>query len=215
MKKIEDFRKSYHKGTLDAEDLHSSPIEQFLLWWNEATLAEIVEPNAMTLATVNQAGQPSARIVLLKGVTHEGFEFFTNYQSQKARDMEDNPQVALVFLWKELERQIRIEGQVQKLSREKSISYFQSRPRDSQIGTWASPQSKAIANRNVLEDQVKLIRDQYEGVDPLPCPDHWGGYLVRPNYIEFWQGRPDRLHDRFRYLKNENAGNWSIDRLAP
>lgn len=215
MKKIEDIRMSYHKGTLDLQDLHTHPVEQFLLWWDEATHAEIVEPNAMTLATVNQQGQPSARIVLLKGVTHTGFEFFTNYQSQKAGEMEDNPLVALVFLWKELERQVRIEGQVEKLSYEKSQAYFQSRPRGSQIGTWASPQSQVIQDRNVLEEKIRQIADQYEGVDPLPCPEYWGGYIVKPNLIEFWQGRPDRLHDRFRYLRNEKGENWSIDRLAP
>jgi len=215
LKKIEDIRKSYHKGTLDLQDLKAHPIEQFLLWWNEATQSEILEPNAMTLATVNKQGQPSARIVLLKGITNAGFEFFTNYQSQKAREMADNPKVALVFLWKELERQVRIEGEVEKLSYEKSQSYFQSRPRSSQIGAWASPQSQVIPDRKALEDKANLIADQFERLDPLPCPEYWGGFVVKPQMIEFWQGRTDRMHDRFRYLKNEKGENWSIDRLAP
>ena len=188
----------------------------FYKWWDEAIDAEVLEPNAMTLATVNNSSQPSARIVLLKTASAEGFEFFTNYNSQKAQDLEQNPRAALLFFWKEIERQVRIEGLVEKLPRERNQVYFQSRPRGSQIGAWASPQSQVIPNRELLENEVEKISGQFENVDPLPCPDHWGGYLVRPMMIEFWQGRGDRLHDRYRYTRNENEeANWSIDRLAP
>lgn len=190
-------------------------MQMFYRWWDEVVDSEITEPNAMLLATVNADHKPSARVVLLKSATAEGFEFYTNYQSQKGLDMEQNPHVALVFFWKELERQIRIEGTVEKISKEKSQIYFQSRPRGSQIGAWASPQSKVITGRDILEEAVEKISDQFENVDPLPCPDHWGGYIVTPVMMEFWQGRPDRLHDRFKYTKNEKEGNWSIDRLAP
>jgi pyridoxamine 5'-phosphate oxidase len=188
----------------------------FYKWWDEAIDAEVLEPNAMTLATVNGMGRPTARIVLLKTASAEGFEFFTNYTSQKAKDLDRNPVAALLFLWKELERQVRIEGIVEKLPRERSQVYFQSRPRGSQIGAWASPQSEVIPTREMLEEQVEKISQQFENVDPLPCPDHWGGYVLRPLMIEFWQGRPDRLHDRFRYKRAETEeANWLIDRLAP
>ena len=212
---MEGIRKSYHKGSLDLPDLKADPIEQFMFWWDEAILTEIVEPNAMTLATVDPEGQPSARIVLLKGVTKDGFEFYTNYQSQKATAITENPKVALVFLWKELERQVRIEGTAEKVSFEKSQSYFQSRPRSSQLSAMASPQSEVVPDRKILEDKFSQLAEQFENVDPIPCPENWGGYIVHPHLIEFWQGRPDRLHDRFRYLKKEQGVNWSIDRLAP
>jgi pyridoxamine 5'-phosphate oxidase len=152
---------------------------------------------------------------LLKGISEEGFEFYTNYQSQKGKEMADNPKVALVFLWKEMERQVRIEGMVEKLNFERSQAYFQSRPRGSQISTWASPQSEIIPDRKMLEDKVKLIANKFEYSDLIPCPENWGGYIVMPDQIEFWQGRPDRLHDRFRYSKKEQGVNWSIDQLAP
>jgi pyridoxamine 5'-phosphate oxidase len=190
-------------------------MQMFYRWWDQIVDSEITEPNAMVLSTVSSEGKPSARVVLLKSATADGFEFYTNYKSQKGLDMEQNNHVALVFFWKELERQIRIEGIVEKISREKSQIYFQSRPRGSQIGAWASPQSKVITGRDFLEEALEKISDQFENVDPLPCPDHWGGYIVRPYMMEFWQGRPDRLHDRFRYSKNEKGENWSIDRLAP
>ncbi|MEP6647416.1 MAG: pyridoxamine 5'-phosphate oxidase [Saprospiraceae bacterium] len=215
MKKIEDFRKSYLAGKLELDDLNGDPIIQFSAWWHDAVASEIVEPNAMTLATVNADGQPSARIVLLKGISENGFEFYTNYQSQKARDIESNPNVALLFLWKELERQVRIEGVAEKVTREKSQAYFQSRPRGSQIGAWASPQSVIIPDREILENKVNEISLQYSHIDPLPLPEFWGGYIVHPHQIEFWHGRPDRMHDRFRYSRNKKGENWSIDRLAP
>ena len=214
MKNIEDLRKSYHLGALEIADVTIDPMDLFRRWWHEAVGAEIDEANAMTLATVNKQGQPSARIVLLKGLTHEGFEFFTNYQSQKAQDMEENPNVALLFFWKEMERQIRIEGSVEKVSRERSEKYFQSRPRGNQIGAWTSPQSQVIQDRSVLESNGEKIVERFAAVDPLPLPDHWGGYIVKPHQYEFWQGRPDRLHDRFRYALQPN-GLWTVERLAP
>ncbi|HEY3386225.1 MAG TPA: pyridoxamine 5'-phosphate oxidase [Saprospiraceae bacterium] len=214
MKNIEDLRKSYQHGALEIADLTADPMDLFRRWWHEAIEAEIDEANAMTLATVNKQGLPSARIVLLKGLTHEGFEFFTNYQSQKAKDMEDNPNIALLFFWKEMERQIRIEGTVEKVSRERSEKYFQSRPRGSQIGAWTSPQSQVIPDRTILDENGKQIAEKYANEDPLPLPDFWGGYLVRAHTLEFWQGRPDRLHDRFRYSLQSN-GLWTVDRLAP
>jgi pyridoxamine 5'-phosphate oxidase len=214
VKNIEDLRKSYHHGALEMADLTPDPMDLFRRWWHEAIEAEIDEANAMTLATVNKQGQPSARIVLLKGLTPEGFEFFTNYQSQKAKDMEENPTIALLFFWKEMERQIRIEGTAEKVSRERSEKYFQSRPRGSQIGAWTSPQSQVIPDRTILDENGKDITEKYANEDPLPLPDFWGGYLVRARMLEFWQGRPDRLHDRFRYTQQPN-GLWTVDRLAP
>lgn len=214
MKNIEDLRKSYHLSALDIGDITADPLDMFRRWWHEAIESEIDEANAMTLATADQAGQPSARIVLLKGLHPEGFEFFTNYQSQKAKEMEANPRVALLFFWKELERQVRITGIVEKVSRERSENYFQSRPRGSQIGAWASPQSQIIADRSVIENNIRSTEEIYFKTDLLPLPDHWGGYLVKPQQYEFWQGRNDRLHDRFRYSL-QTDGRWIIDRLAP
>ncbi len=202
------------KGTLEEQDLPSDPMVLFHQWWNEVLLSEIPEPNAMTLATVNKEGKPSARIVLLKGASVSGFEFYTNYQSAKAKDMEENPHVALVFLWKEIERQVRIEGVVEKVSTEQSQNYFQSRPRGSQIGAWASPQSVVIPDRKFLEAAANKIAEQFENVDPLPCPEQWGGYLVIPSKIEFWQGRSDRMHDRICYSKLKRE-DWKRERLAP
>ncbi len=214
MKNIEDLRKSYHLGSSDTKDLTTDPLDMFRRWWHEAIEAEIDEANAMTLATVNLYGQPSARIVLLKGLHQDGFEFFTNYESQKAKDMAVNNHVALLFFWKELERQVRIEGLVEKVTKERSEQYFQSRPRGSQIGAWSSPQTQVIPGRSVIENNLKATEEKYAEVDPLPLPEHWGGYLVRPQQYEFWQGRPDRLHDRFRYVHKPD-GLWIVERLAP
>jgi pyridoxamine 5'-phosphate oxidase len=214
LKNIADLRKSYQLGSLDLKDITPEPLDMFRRWWHEAIEGEIDEANAMTLATVNQVGQPSARIVLLKGLHPDGFEFFTNYQSQKARDMEVNSQVALLFFWKEMERQVRIEGVVEKVSRERSEEYFQSRPRGSQVGAWSSPQTQVIQDRSVIEKNILSTEEKYAQLDPLPLPDHWGGYLVRPHQYEFWQGRADRLHDRFRYVHKPD-GLWVVDRLAP
>jgi pyridoxamine 5'-phosphate oxidase len=214
VKNIEDLRKAYHLGALDRADLTSDPMDLFRQWWHEAVSAEIDEANAMTLATVDAHGNPSSRIVLLKGLHEDGFEFFTNYESRKAKDMLANPNVSLLFFWKELERQVRIQGTAEKVSRERSQQYFQSRPIGNQIGAWTSPQSTVISDRSVLEQRGKDIMTRFADMDPLPLPDHWGGYLVRPVEIEFWQGRPDRLHDRFRYSLQPD-GPWAIDRLAP
>jgi len=214
VKNIEDLRKSYHLGSLDTKDLTPDPLDLFRQWWHAAIEAEIDEANAMTLATVNEKGQPSARIVLLKGLHEDGLEFFTNYQSRKAIEMEENRHVALLFFWKEMERQVRIEGLVEKVTRERSEQYFQSRPRGSQVGAWSSPQTQVIPDRSVIENNIKETEEKYTAFDPLPLPDHWGGYLVKPHQYEFWQGKPDRLHDRFRFVQQDD-GLWGVDRLAP
>lgn len=215
MKNLENLRKSYQRSALETADLTPDPLDLFRRWWHEAIDAEIEEANAMTLATVDDLGRPAARIILLKGLSNEGLEFFTNYESRKAHDMAQNPNVALLFFWKELERQIRLEGTVEKVSPERSESYFQSRPRGNQIGAWSSPQSQVIPDRSVLEKNVQTILEKFGDMDPLPRPEHWGGYLVRPYVFEFWQGREDRMHDRFKYSKYPNETTWKIERLAP
>jgi pyridoxamine 5'-phosphate oxidase len=221
---IADIRKDYKLASLEEADVASNPIDQFTRWWNEAVASQIDEVNAMTLATVNAAGVPAARIVLLKGYNPEGFIFFTNYESDKGKNLAQNPNAALVFFWKELERQIRIEGTVQKVSAEESDRYFNSRPASSRIGAWASPQSAVIENRLVIEQNVERYSSIFAN-DSIERPDHWGGYIVKPTSIEFWQGRSSRLHDRIRYkleTSDYNAAtdtrtdaNWKIERLAP
>ena len=185
---IADIRKDYKLRSLLEEDVLSNPIEQFTSWWSEAINSKIEEVNAMTLATASTDGVPSARIVLLKGLTKEGFIFFTNYKSDKGKQLETNPKAALVFFWKELERQVRIEGTVSKVSKEESEAYFASRPIASQIGAWASPQSTVIPGRNLLEENVRKYKDQF-GEENIPKPPHWGGYIVKHFKMEFWQGR--------------------------
>ena len=221
---IADIRKDYKLASLEEADVASNPIDQFARWWNEAVASQIDEVNAMTLATVNAAGVPAARIVLLKGYNPSGFIFFTNYESDKGKNLAQNPNAALVFFWKELERQIRIEGTVQKVSAEESDRYFNSRPASSRIGAWASPQSAVIENRLVIEQNVERYSSIFAN-DSIERPDHWGGYIVKPTSIEFWQGRSSRLHDRIRYkleTSDYNAAtdtrkdaNWTIERLAP
>jgi pyridoxamine 5'-phosphate oxidase len=221
---IADIRKDYKLASLEEADVASNPIDQFTRWWNEAVASHIDEVNAMTLATVNAAGVPAARIVLLKGYNPNGFIFFTNYESDKGKNLAQNPNAALVFFWKELERQIRIEGTVQKVSAEESDRYFNSRPASSRIGAWASPQSAVIENRLVIEQNVERYSSIFAN-DFIERPDHWGGYIVKPTSIEFWQGRSSRLHDRIRYkleTSDYNAAtdtrtdaNWKIERLAP
>ena len=208
---IADIRKDYKLASLNETDVNPNPFEQFKKWWNEAINSKLEEPNAMTLATINKSGKPSARIVLLKNITDNGFVFFTNYNSHKAHNLNDQPYAALVFLWKELERQVRVEGTVKKTSREESDYYFQSRPEGSKLGAWASPQSEVIENRNLLEKNLQLYTDRFNG--NIPTPEHWGGYIVEPTCIEFWQGRSNRLHDRIVYNMENN--NWKIERLAP
>lgn len=209
---IAAIRKEYSLKTLDEKDVDLNPFAQFSLWWQEAFNSSIDEVNAMTLATADAAGKPSARIVLLKGFTEEGFVFFTNYKSQKSGDLAANPNAALVFFWKELERQIRIEGKVYQTSVEENEQYFHSRPEGSRIGAWASPQSKIMSNRSELENLVTETHNRFDGSE-IPCPPFWGGYIVKPDLFEFWQGRPSRLHDRVQYNLENNM--WKIARLAP
>lgn len=209
---ISDIRKEYMRESLSEGDVELNPYLQFGRWWREALGAEIEEVNAMTLATASADGKPSARIVLLKGYDEHGFVFFTNYTSRKGQDMAENDQVTLLFFWKELERQVRIEGRVEKLGAEENDAYYHSRPEGSRIGAWASPQSQVIPDRSFLDEQVRLYSGQFsEGT--IPRPSHWGGYRVKPVLLEFWQGRPSRLHDRIRYIGEE--GSWRIERLAP
>ncbi len=211
---IEDLRKEYTARTLEIEDVRSDPFDQFEAWFAEAVRAQLPEPNAMTLATVDAGGQPSARVVLLKGFDREGFVFYTNYRSRKGAEMAENPRVALVFLWLELQRQLRIEGTVEQIDPEESTRYFQSRPRSSQIGAWASSQSAVIDRRGMLEQRYAALEEEYAEKDVLPRPGHWGGYLVRPHRLEFWQGRASRLHDRIQYRLAKD-GQWVTERLAP
>ncbi len=212
MHNIADIRKDYKLQTLLETDVAANPIEQFDKWWGDAVKSEITEINAMTLATASADGIPSARIVLLKGYDKNGFIFFTNYKSHKGNEMELNANVCLVFFWKELERQIRITGSVEKVSAAESDAYFISRPVGSRIGAWASPQSTVIANREFIEERSKEFEDQFSDGN-IPRPQHWGGYIVKPVQVEFWQGRPSRLHDRIQYSLHK--GSWSIERLAP
>jgi len=210
---IQNLREDYRRGSLIEGQVPDNPIELFTQWFDDAQAADILEPNAMTIATVNQEGRPSARIVLLKGYNQEGFVFYTNFDSRKGQDIAANPFVSVVFLWKKMERQIRIEGEVVKLSDEESTDYFHSRPKGSQIGAWASPQSSIIKDRSILEERYSKVSEQYKAVDQLPKPPNWGGYIIKPSIIEFWQGRSSRLHDRLRY--SHIADNWQIARLAP
>jgi len=204
-------RNDYALKNLDEGDVDRDPMKQFGVWMVEAIHAQVPEPTAMSLATVNAKGRPSSRIVLLKGVDPRGFVFFTNYDSRKGKDLAVNPAAALTFLWKELERQVRIEGSAEKVSAKESETYYATRPLGSRIGAWASPQSEAIANRAWLEKRWEELGKQY-GENP-PLPPNWGGYRVIPDYLEFWQGRRSRLHDRVAYTRA--GGAWKIARLAP
>lgn len=211
-KDLEKLREEYSQNTLDEKDVDSNPINQFQNWLSESLSSKIPEPNAMTLSTVDSSHKPHSRIVLLKGIDEGNFIFYSNYNSDKGREMDGNPNVSLCFLWKELERQIRIEGTVTKLSREESEEYFHNRPLKSQIGAIASDQSSELENRAVLEDKFQQLSELYS-TGHVPMPDYWGGYIVEPTSIEFWQGRRSRLHDRIKYEKNKNS--WIIKRLSP
>jgi pyridoxamine 5'-phosphate oxidase len=213
MKSIADIRKDYSKSSLDITSVHKNPITQFERWFEEALTAEVPEPNAFTLSTVTEDGRPSGRIVLLKGVENGKFIFYTNYQSGKGKDLENNPACALTFFWPELERQVRIEGIASRTEVLISEKYFQSRPRESQIGAWASPQSAIISGREILDARVKELQKKFDGVEKLPKPNQWGGYEVDPIEIEFWQGRSNRLHDRIVFIKQDEQ--WQTHRLAP
>jgi pyridoxamine 5'-phosphate oxidase len=213
MQDLAQIRKEYRLLSLDEKSINASPFKQFETWFNEALTANVLEPNAMTLATVSANNRPSARIVLLKGFTDQGFTFYTNYMSSKGKDLAENPYCSLSFFWPELERQVRIEGVSERVSAADSDAYFNSRPRESRLGAWTSPQSSAIASRQILEERYKTIEKQYAGQDVIKRPNQWGGYLVKPFLIEFWQGRPNRLHDRILYTFSE--GSWKLSRLAP
>ena len=214
MTTLADLRINYSRASLDEADVAHDPFAQFDRWFKEALAAKLPEPNTMTLATVGADGRPSARIVLIKGVDERGFVFFTNYESRKGRDLAAHPQAALLFYWIELERQVRIEGRIEKTSAEESDRYFASRPLGSRIGAWASQQSAVIDSRATLEAQEKAVSERY-GDNP-PRPPHWGGYRLVPDSIEFWQGRPSRLHDRLLYTRDAGTSTgWSISRLSP
>lgn len=210
---IANIRKEYKLKSLMEEEVQANPFDQFKLWWEEAIHSNIDEVNAMTLATNNSNGKPSARIVLLKDFTEQGFTFYTNYESKKGKELKDNGYAALVFFWAALERQVRIEGTVLKVDKEFSQSYFKSRPKASQIAALVSPQSQVIVNRAWLDEKEKELTIKYVQ-EEVPCPAYWGGYIVKPIMIEFWQGRASRLHDRIQYSLQKNKV-WKIERLAP
>jgi pyridoxamine 5'-phosphate oxidase len=213
MRNLADIRKEYTSQSLDILDVDSNPFIQFSKWMNEALEADVNEPTAMNLATINKENRPTARIVLLKGLEDEAFIFFTNYHSHKGRDIEHSPYAAITFFWPELERQIRIEGKVSKVSPSYSTDYFQSRPIGSQIGAIASLQSQPLRDRNELEEKIKELNALYIGKEKVDRPEHWGGYALTPDSIEFWQGRANRLHDRIHYKLEKN--HWLIERLYP
>ncbi len=213
MQGLQEIRVDYTKASLDVASVLANPIAQFEKWLKEAIDSKALEPTAMTLSTVTEDGRPSARIVLLKGVESNQFVFYTNYQSQKGKELLENPACALTFFWPELERQVRIEGVAKRVDEVQSTAYFVSRPKGSQIGAWASPQSSIIKDRQILEQRVADLEKKFEGTNQLPKPKQWGGYAVEPHEIEFWQGRTSRLHDRIVYYQSD--GQWVTHRLAP
>ncbi len=210
---LSGLRHEYDAHGLRRSDLHSDPIEQFRAWFAAALAAEMRDPNAMSLATASPEGKPSVRIVLLKGVDERGFSFFTNYDSEKGRHLDANPFAALAFYWPKLERQVRITGPVERTSREDSAAYFHSRPVGSRLGAWVSRQSEVVDARQVLDARMEAMRERFHNTE-ITLPPHWGGYRLKAEALEFWQGRPNRLHDRFRYSRRAD-GSWQIDRLAP
>ena len=212
MDSLHQMRQEYAAGSLNETNMPHNPMEVFNVWLDFAINSGLTEPNAMTVATATPDGKPSARVVLLKEVNDNGFVFFTNYLSRKGRELIVNPEVAIVFDWHDLERQVRVEGRAEKLSAEESEAYFNERPEDAKIGAWASPQSKIVKDREELEKHLEEIEEQFEDM-PVHRPSHWGGYLIRPSVIEFWQGRPSRMHDRIVYYKTEDG--WTMHRLAP
>ncbi len=209
-----ELREDYNLLELHRSELDADPVIQFKNWFKMAVEAGVIEPNGMVLSTVSREGRPSARVVLLKGVNGNSFEFYTNYSSRKGAEIENNNHVALTFWWDLLHRQVRIEGVAGKVGPERSTAYFQSRPKNSQIGAWVSPQSNVLQSRAELDNRLAELTKKYEQEDQLPRPDNWGGFEVIPDRIEFWQGRPNRLHDRFVYNRQKDD-TWSIDRLAP
>jgi pyridoxamine 5'-phosphate oxidase len=210
---VADLRREYTFQGLSEMDVHPNPFEQFKTWFDQAVAAQLPEPNAMTIATVTSDGKPSARIVLLKDYDERGFVFYTNYKSHKGQQLVENPWGAIAFWWAQLERQVRIEGRVEKVSPAESDAYFHSRPLGSQLGAWVSNQSQVIESREVLEQRLQKLKEEYDNKE-VPRPPHWGGFRVIPSEIEFWQGRPSRLHDRLLYQRGED-GSWKIQRLSP
>lgn len=213
---VADLRQSYERGALDAADLPASPFDLFAAWFADAQDAGTREPNAMTLATATPDGAPSARTVLLKGADARGFAFYTNLESRKGEELDANPRAALVFWWPELERQVRVEGRVECVADAEADAYFASRPRGSRLGAWASPQSRPIADRSVLDGLLKEIEGEFADSEDVPRPGFWGGFRVVPEAVEFWQGRASRLHDRHVYRRADAASDgWRTERLAP
>ncbi|PVY40685.1 pyridoxamine 5'-phosphate oxidase [Pontibacter virosus] len=210
---IASIRKNYSRQALTEESVSNNPLDQFKGWLNEAILSEVLEPTALVLSTVSADCRPSARVVLLKEVSSDGFVFFTNYDSRKGQDLAERPLGSITFFWAELERQVRIEGTIEKVAADVSDTYFHSRPRGSQIGAWASPQSREINSREELERAEAKYEKDFASLDMVPRPQHWGGYVLKPEYIEFWQGRPNRLHDRIVFERADDQ--WSRKRLAP
>lgn len=210
---LAELRHEYSQGALTKADVDPDPMRQFQRWLDEAIKAELPEPNALTLATADRTGRPFARVVLLKNCDADGFVFFTNYRSDKGQQLTENPHAALVFLWLELERQVRVEGTVSKVSAAESEAYFRIRPRESRLGALASRQSQVVANRQVLEERYQQLAAQYPD-DNIPMPNQWGGYRLKPEVLEFWQGRHGRMHDRLRY-RLQKAGDWWLERLEP
>ena len=212
-------RREYGEHGLDTPDLEPEPVAMFRSWLQDSVVAGLHEPNAMVLSTASAQGRPSARMVLLKGLDERGFVFYTNYDSRKSADIDANPAVALLFPWHDLQRQVRVEGTASRVDRQESEAYFAARPRDSQLGAWASPQSQVVASRSALDERYGGVLAQFAGMDAVPLPPSWGGYRVAPETVEFWQGRRGRMHDRLRYRRTDGspevAGTWTVDRLAP